>query len=95
MTDPVDLHRRRSDRNRRYNVAMLVMVFVACTVLVVGGVILYVKVDAKVSHTETGYHAASVRSDCQTQNFNKIIAIVDLAFTGDKNPADYPKVSKC
>lgn len=105
-TDPVERYRRRGDRNRLYNLAMLAVVAVGVAVITTAFIVGLVKFDAKISHMDqtvttvrvsqvANARIAAARSDCQTSDFNKIITIVDLATAGDRNRADYPKVTKC
>lgn len=103
MTDPVVLQRRRTDRNRRYNVAMFIVVFVTCVGLLVGGIITYVKIDGKASSTEKivkTIRAAQVtdtsRSKCVAQTTNNAVEDVILALIDrDQNKADYKALTKC
>lgn len=96
-------HVVQTDRaNRRTNVAILVMVGITCLVIAASAILLFTKIDGKVSHIDTTVSkvrhvqvANTARSNCQDQGFNAILTDARLAFLGDKNPANYAKAKKC
>jgi hypothetical protein len=108
--DPVVQSRRRTDQNRRYNIAMVAMVFVAC-VLIVGTVIIgTVKIDEKASTTQavavsTHKDVVAIRSaqkantktnDCVAQTTNNAVQDVILALVDhDQDKSDYKALAKC
>jgi hypothetical protein len=107
VTLPALDHAQRVQRDlRRTNIAMLILVLIACVVLVIGATVLYVKVDAKASRTEQivklirtdqikNTQVSTSRSDCQNRAFDALLTDAKLAFSGDKNPADYLVAPKC
>jgi hypothetical protein len=116
MTDAIPEVRQAKStlwRNRMTNLAILIMVGVTCAVIVVGALVLFTKIDAKTSHTESDDHAIlrtvnAIRSaqvantnrndeiqNCELDGFNDAFQALQLAFHGDKNPADYPPKVHC
>lgn len=93
----VEVERTASNqrRNVRYNVGMLISVLLTCLILIVGGIVLYVKIDGKISHVETRQTANTHRSQCQNTAFNHLLFDVPLLVRHDANPKDYAGVVKC
>jgi hypothetical protein len=82
--------KRRELRNRSYNFAMAAVVFVTCLILVIGGLVLYVKIDGKVSTTEssTAKTQRTVEAIRQAQIINLANSVVvEQCEIGDFNDA--------
>jgi cell division protein FtsX len=86
----------------RSNVAMVVMVAVTCLVITISALVLFVKIDAKSSHTETTVEKVrqvqivnTTRADCQDRAFNYILKDLTLAVAGDKDPTHYAVPPNC
>lgn len=105
MTHPIPEVERTVTTQRRIhrsNVAMVAMVGVTCVAILVAALILFTKIDAKVSHVATTMYkvrvtqqANTVRSNCQDKAFNAALKDARLALQGDHNPADYGKAVHC
>lgn len=85
---------------------MLVMVAATCLAIAAGALVLFIKIDGKVSHIERTVN--SVRSTqvanttlltktagCELRAFNAILTDARLAFAGDTNANDYLKATTC
>jgi hypothetical protein len=77
------------------NIAMLVMVGVTCLIITVGALVLFAKIDGKVSTIRTVQVQNTARSNCQDRALNAVLKDARLALQGDRNPADYAVAPKC
>lgn len=106
VTPEVEQALKNERRIHRSNITMIIMVAVTCVIVAVGAIVLFTKIDAKVSNVQTvattirsnqisNTKISDNRANCQDQDFNAAFQALQLAFAGDKNAADYPKVKKC
>lgn len=79
----------------RSNIAMLLLVGFSCLIIAVSALVLFVKVDAKVSHIATVQMHNTARSDCQDRALNAVLKDARLALTGDSTASDYAVAPKC